>query len=184
MPGQGISFAFIKATEGSSFKDEKFAYNMAQAYETDLRVGAYHFFSYDSSGETQAENFINTVPRLDNMLPPVIDIEFYGDKDFNLPSRQHTESILRPLLERLEHHYGKKPIIYAVEKSYDLYIKDDYQNYPIWIRDVIKKPALSDGRDWMFWQYCARKTLKGYKGEERFIDMNVFSGTIEELMDL
>ena len=182
LAGQGIDFAFIKATEGSTFQDKKFGYNLAQAYETDLRVGAYHFFSYDSSGETQAENFINTVPKLDNLLPPVIDIEFYGDKDHNPPSRQQTESILRPLLETLEQHYGKKPIIYAVEKSYDLYISGDYQEYPIWIRDVIEKPVLSDGRQWTFWQYCARKTLKGYKGEERFIDMNVFAGTLEELM--
>ena len=58
---QNISFAFIKATEGSSLVDKNFAYNFEEAKKTSIAVGAYHFFSYDSKGETQAENFINTV---------------------------------------------------------------------------------------------------------------------------
>ena len=68
---QGISFAYIKATEGSSFVDKCFDYNYAQAKKTGLRVGAYHFFSFDSGGDTQAENFIATVEPCENMLPPV-----------------------------------------------------------------------------------------------------------------
>ena len=50
-----------------------------------MRVGAYHFFSYDSPGETQADNFISMVPVTAGALPPVVDIEFYGDKLENLP---------------------------------------------------------------------------------------------------
>ena len=58
---QEISFAFIKATEGSSHVDARFAYNYEEARKTGLRVGAYHFFSFDSGGDTQAENFIRNV---------------------------------------------------------------------------------------------------------------------------
>ena len=76
---QGIDFAFIKATEGSSFADRNFEYNCIEVRKTPLRWGAYHFFSYDSGGDTQADNFIKTVPVTENMLPPVIDLEFYGD---------------------------------------------------------------------------------------------------------
>ena len=32
-----------------------------------------------------AENFINTVHLKDGMLPPVIDVEYYGDKKNNPP---------------------------------------------------------------------------------------------------
>ena len=42
-----------------------------------------------------------------------------------------------------------KPIIYATKKSYDLYIANDYYDYDIWIRDVLKKPTLSDNRNWI-----------------------------------
>ena len=34
--------------------------------ETNLKIGAYHFFSYDSDGETQAENFISNVEKIEN----------------------------------------------------------------------------------------------------------------------
>lgn len=86
LAGQGLSFAFIKATEGSGFTDPRFSYNWEEARKTALRVGAYHFFSYDSPGKTQADNFIAAVPREPGALPPVVDVEFYGDKAADPPA--------------------------------------------------------------------------------------------------
>lgn len=37
---QGIDFAFIKATEGSSHQDERFALNWQAAAETELSIGS------------------------------------------------------------------------------------------------------------------------------------------------
>lgn len=54
---QGVDFAFIKATEGSSLQDRQFSANWENAQAAGVRVGAYHFFSYDSPGETQADQF-------------------------------------------------------------------------------------------------------------------------------
>lgn len=180
LSSQDISFAFIKATEGSNYVDPNFNDNYAGALETDLRVGAYHFFSFDSLGETQAENFISVVKSTDNMLPPVVDFEFYGDKESNLPEVNSTREQLDILLNLIEEHYGIKPIIYATEKSYDLYLSCQYQDYDIWIRNVITYPKLSDNRKWIFWQYTNREHLDGYNGVEKFIDMNVFNGSKEE----
>lgn len=172
-----ISFAFIKATEGSSFVDKCFEYNYNEAKKTGLAVGAYHFFSYDSEGKTQAGNFINTVIPYDGMLPPVIDLEFYGDKEKNPPEREYVDSELKAMLGMLEEHYNLKPIIYATEKSYRLYLSGDYEEYDIWIRNVITKPKLSDKRDWKFWQFTNREQLNGYSGVEKYIDVNVFNGS-------
>lgn len=180
LSSQGISFAFIKATEGSSFVDPNFAYNFEEAQKTALAVGAYHFFSYDSEGKTQAENFINTVAPFAGMLPPVIDLEFYGDKEKNPPARTEVEEQLKTMLTLLEQHYGQKPILYATEKSYALYLSDDYEEYDIWIRNVITRPRLSDDRAWTFWQYTNRDRLDGYNGKEKYIDVNVFNGSAEE----
>ena len=177
---QGISFAFIKATEGSTFVDENFAYNFEEAQKSHLAVGAYHFFSYDSSGATQAENFINTVVPFEGMLPPVIDVEFYGDKEKDLPAREQVSEQLKAMLDLLEEHYNQKPIIYATEKSYELYLSNDYEEYDIWIRNVLSKPELSDNREWVFWQYTNRDRLNGYHGKEKYIDVNVFNGKVEE----
>lgn len=180
LASQDISFAFIKATEGSSFTDPQFAYNYEQAQQTHLRIGAYHFFSYDSGGDTQAEHFISTVYPVDNMLPPVIDLEFYGDYDKNPPDRETVRQQLDIMLDKLQSYYGMKPIIYATEKSYSLYLAGAYDAYDIWIRNVIGNPNLSDQREWTFWQYTNRARLKGYHGKEKYIDLNVFDGTTLE----
>lgn len=178
---QDVSFAFIKATEGSSLVDRNFANNWQGAVDAGLPVGAYHFFSYDSPGDTQADLFIQTVPVREGTLPPVVDLEFYADKEKNPPPREHVAPELDRLLARMEETYGQKPIIYATMKSYDLYLRGAYAEYPIWIREVVNSPRLSDGRDWTFWQYSNRGRLDGYSGEEPYIDLNVFFGSREDL---
>lgn len=181
---QGIKFAFIKATEGSSFVDEKFNINYENANKTNLKIGAYHFFSYDSEGSTQADNFIKNVPKTDDMLPPVIDIEFYGDKYINIPDIEKTQKQLQIMLEKLEEHYEKKPIIYATYKSYNLYIANNFKDNYIWIRDVYFKPDLKDNREWTFWQYTDKARLDGYSGKEKRIDINVFNGNMDKFKKL
>jgi lysozyme len=180
---QNIHFAFIKATEGSSFVDPYFQENYENAAKTGIRVGAYHFFSFDSDGDTQAENFIMEVKKLDNMLPPVIDVEFYDDKRSNPPSKETVKEHLNIFIEKIQEAYGVNPIIYAVYETYDLYIKDDFNDCDIWIRDVFRTPKLSDNRDWTFWQYTDRARINGYNGVEKCIDLNVFNGTSLEFVN-
>ena len=180
LSSQNLSFVFMKATEGSSWVDPCFSYNYEQAQNTQLRIGANHFFSYDSSGEAQAEHFISTVEKINNMLPPVIDLEFYGDKEKNPAQPKQVREQLDIMLKKLEQHYAQKPITYATEKSYSMYLSGSYEEYDIWIRNVITKPSLSDNRQWTFWQYTNREQLEGYEGKEKYIDMNVFYGTREE----
>lgn len=169
---QSVSFAYIKATEGSSFVDENFAENLEKARKSGVAAGAYHFFSYDSSGEAQADNFIKTVPKKDDMLIPAADVEFYGKYEKTPAERGFVRRELSAFLEKLEDYYGKKPVIYATMRSYELYIKEDFRDYPLWIRDVYFCPNESMG--WSFWQYSDKGRLTGFSGRERFIDMNVF----------
>ena len=181
LASQDIQFAFIKATEGSSYVDKYFKCNYENAVKTDLRVGAYHFFSFDSAGSTQAENFIKSVYSYEDMLPPAVDVEFYGEYLSSPPTDiEAIKGELRILLETLTEEYGKTPIIYATKESYDLFLKNDFTEYDIWIRDIVTCPELSDGREWSFWQYTNRGRLEGYKGVEKFIDINVFYGSVEE----
>lgn len=174
---QDVAFAFIKATEGSSHVDESVRQNLERAAETDIKVSAYHFFSFDSAGETQADNFISVVNKNSIVIPPVVDIEYYADKRKNKPSKEETEQILTPLLEKLEEYYGVKPIIYTTLPVWLRYVKDSYSDYPLWIRSVNFEPDLLD---WKFWQYCDHGELDGYIGDEKYIDLNVYNGTIEE----
>lgn len=171
---QNVSFAFVKATEGSKHVDCCAEANLLRAAETDIMVSAYHFFSFDSPGETQAQNFISVVDAGMIDMPPVVDIEYYGDKHKNKPGIEECDSILKPLLDALEEHYGMKPIIYTTLAVYERYIKDGYEDYPLWIRNVNFEPEFID---WDFWQYSDKGELYGFDGEEKYIDLNVYNGS-------
>lgn len=175
---QGVRFAFIKATEGSGHIDGSVRDNLERAAETDIKKSCYHFFSFDSSGHTQAQNFISAVGRDEIDLPPVVDIEYYGDKMLDKPSRGEAEEILLPLLEELEQYYGVKPLIYTTLPVYYRYVEPICGNdYPLWIRCKQTEP---DFVDWTFWQYDDSGVLDGYYGDEAHIDFNVYCGSDED----
>lgn len=184
---ENIKFAFIKATEGSSWVDKHFKYNFENAKKVGLYVGAYHFFSFDSVGKTQATNFIKNVPltTYNKMLPPVVDVEFYGTKVSNPPSAESIYKELDTLLAILEEHYGIKPVIYTTPSFYDMYLRGRYENYPLWIRSVFFAPHSFlayifnihfDKSNYVFWQYNPKAILNGYSGGEKYIDLNAFNG--------
>ncbi len=179
---QNLDFAFIKATEGSSHIDECFYYNWQEAGKTGLCIGAYHFFSFDSDGETQAQLYIDTVGNLNGKIAPVVDVEFYGDKESNPPPKDEVIKQLCNMLNALEEYYQVKPVIYTTYKAYNCYIKGAFDEYPLWIRNVYYQPFIT-GNKWTFWQYTDTAVLEGYKGTEKYIDMNVFMGTREELKE-
>jgi lysozyme len=181
LASQGIDFAWIKATEGSSLVDPRFAENWARAHETDLLVGAYHFMSFESSGTAQAAHLARQVPVTPGSLPPAIDLEFYGNYFAEPPAPEHVRRILDDLVAGIEKHYGATPIVYVTEEAYNLYVAGLYPQAKVWIRSVVGPPSLSDGRDWTLWQYSPRDRLDGYDGVEPYIDMNAFAGTREEL---
>lgn len=180
---QGICFAFIKATEGSTHVDKKFELNWKDSRQTDLFVGAYHFFSFESSGIKQAENFIKNVPTEQDSLPPVIDIEFYGDFSKSPQNADEVRKELEDMVSALEQHYKKPVIIYTTQSAYSKYIEGYFLSNPIWIRNVYTRPTLRDDRIWTFWQYSDHGRLDGYKGVEGFIDLNAFNGSFEDLLE-
>ncbi len=176
----GISFAFIKATEGSSHIDEKFEENWEKATGSGLYIGAYHFFSFDSDGKRQAKNFISHVPKKKNMLPPVVDVEYYGKKANNPPKVKVVRKELDDLLFELEKEYNCKPIIYTTISVYQKYINEYYNSYPLWIRNVYYRPFLMKNRQWTFWQYSEKGNWPyGKTKTEKYVDMNVFAGSMD-----
>ncbi|MBR4162954.1 MAG: hypothetical protein IKR11_05480 [Solobacterium sp.] len=173
---QNIAFIYIKATEGSSLKDERFAENWENAKEAGLPAGAYHFFSYDSEGRTQAANFIEAVgPDLQGRLIPAVDVEYYGDKEQNPPPKEDVIFELKIYLEMIEKEYGVKPLIYTRPDIYDKYLKGEFDEYKKWISSLSMPLRWKYKDDWHIWQYLNRGELKGYTGGEKYIDLNVLN---------
>ena len=171
---QGVEYAYIKATEGSSFVDECYGANRNKAEETGIHTGFYHFFSFESPGITQAENYVNTVGELEGHLLPAVDIEYYGSQH---PDKAAVNKELTDMLEYLEEYYGRKPVIYSTQSFYSEYLKDGYEDYPLWIRNVYMLPV----QDWTIWQYSDRLVLDGMHGQEKYTDGNVVRGAISDL---
>lgn len=174
---EGIEFAFIKATEGSEHVDGRFKYNWEEAHKTRMKVGAYHFFSFDSKGATQVANFTKTVDKKWGMLPPAVDVELYGDYIDNPPDAATVQKSLKVVLDGLEDKYNKKPIIYTNTYIYELYIAKKFKDYPIWISNPDIPGELPDGKKWLFCQYTFHGNSKYVAGGEKYVDFNVFNGS-------
>ena len=181
---QNIKFIYIKATEGSKKQDDRFAQNWENAKNANLLSGAYHFFSYDSEGKTQAENFIKTVgDDIQGRLLPVVDVEYYGDKEQNPPDKADVVRELRVFLEILEENYGAKPLIYTRADIYDKYLKGEFDHYKKWISSFYTPISWNYKDEWYIWQYLNRGQLEGYTGGEKYIDLNILNKN-KQLEDL
>ena len=169
---QGVEFAYIKATEGSSHVDKSFADKWASVKEAGLPAGAYHYFSYGSSGTTQAENFIKAVGDLEGRLIPAVDMELTVEEVYNPPEVDEVVRGLKAFLAVVEEKYKVKPLIYAQKDYWDKYLAADFSSYPRWARNVFYPVFVDVGDDWTVWQYNDRGVLDGYSGE-KFIDLNI-----------
>ncbi len=176
---QGVDFVYIKASEGGNFKDPEFSRNWRNAARIRLSRGAYHFFTFRKSGLDQAENFIRTVPVEAGVLPPVIDFEFGGNSK-DVPSKEIVLEEMSEFVRQVEKKYGKTPIIYVTQSSYESFFKEEGYRYRFWIRDIFWTPDLSGRKKWVFWQYANNGRIQGINGR---VDLNVFTGSQQEFQE-
>ena len=173
---QSIKFAFIKATEGSSYSDPTFDVNIIESRNNGIYSSAYHFFSAESSGKTQAENFIKIVSPYIIDLPPVLDFEI--PKTVN--DKENIVKEAQVFLRTVEKFFGITPIIYTTYESYSAFLASDFYEYPLWFRDLLREPKIEGERDWLFWQYSNRGRINGIDKKQKYVDLNVFNGTADE----
>lgn len=159
----GFDFAIIKATEGTDFKDAMFVDNLRKARQAGLKVGAYHFFRFDTDGELQAINLLHSLRNRSLDFPAVIDIERFGNPDGHEASM--IISRLRTLLRHIEKE-GLKVILYSNKDDYDRYLKGNFSSYPLWICSFTEPEA---GIEWEMWQYSHRGHVDGINGK---VDLN------------
>jgi len=83
---------------------------------------------------------------------------------------------MKVMLEEMERHYGKRPIIYTTVDFYEAILSDGaFMDYPIWVRSTKHHPAVKYGsRAWAFWQYQSDGQTPGIGGA---VDRDVFYGT-------
>ncbi|KAF6582775.1 glycoside hydrolase family 25 protein [Paenibacillus sp. EKM211P] len=189
----GISFVFIKATQGRSFRSKTFLQFVKDAKTAGLLIGAYHYI--DDSANTpelarrEAENFAKAIKDAGGAstfdLPPVMDYESHKS---NL-SKTAITAVAKAFLQEIERLTGVRPIVY----TYPSFIGNfsGLSSYPLWIARYSATqvpPDASGWTRWDFWQYSdgsaggtlpnGRMRVNGIGGP---VDLNEYNGTVDEL---
>lgn len=181
----GCRFAFIKATEGATFQDQRFATNRAAAREAGIAVGAYHYLRVTSTIPAQLENFTRVVAKLEpGELPPALDIE--DPKQWAGYSRTELTELALSWLRGAHRTFGVQPFIYINPSFAEEYLDataSDVGQYPLWLANwVPQNPTVPPPwESWTFWQYSSEGTIRGVTGK---VDLDWFAGNDEQFQRL
>lgn len=177
----GISFVFIKATEGISYTDPRYGRNHGGAKTVGLLRGAYHYLRGQYDPLKQAKQFLHVHGEWQpGDLQPVVDVEMEGNVGV---SRQGMIDHLARYIFHLEALSGKNVIIYSYPDYWINYLGNPDQfsaHNPLWIAHYsVKKPRLVGAWGfWSFWQYSSSGACPGIVGN---VDLDYFNGTPEAL---
>ncbi len=172
-----VQFAWIKATEGGDHVDSKFFQNWQAAKAAGLPRGAYHFVYWCRTPQQEMAWFEANVPVEPDALPPVLDVEATPEsrtcKRHLEPGQAQAE--MRVMLQEMERHFGKRPMIYTTVDFYQAILADGaLSDYPIWVRSTKYHPSVKYNRPWHFWQYQSDGSVPGIRGK---VDRNAFYGS-------
>lgn len=158
--GDGISFAYIKATEGTGYTDPRFAENWSGAQEAGITAGAYHYFTLCSPGAEQAEDFLAAAPPDDSALPPALDLEFDGACD-ERPEADHAQEEIDEFTAVIEEAWGRRLVIYSSAEWREHYGLPVQDGRPDWLFSEGERPAEPN---WAVWQLRFDGTVAGISG--------------------
>ncbi len=174
-----IQFVYIKASEGGTLGDRRYARNIKEARNAGLKVGSYHFFTSTRSAKEQFENFRKRVNKSQQDLIPMIDVEEKGNRGCN---REKLQASLKELTELMKAEYGKYPLIYSGHDFYNAYLAPEFNRHYLFLaRYGGDKPQVKGGGKWNIWQYSETGRIKGIKGK---VDLDRFATgtTIRDIM--
>lgn len=160
----GANFIYLKATQGASFVDDNFATNYSRT--AGLTVGVYHYFSFDSSPQAQAANFVRHVQTDIGSLPIGIYLTDYGTYANNPP--QDAAQRVQTFVTLLQQHYGRAVVLMG-KPSVLASVKKAAPASPRWVIST-KRPQTGQ-----FWEYADAK-LPHSAAEQTYLSA-VFMGT-------
>ena len=154
----GINFAYLKATEGTTFKDSTYLANYQGARARGLLVGAYHFARGSATPHEELDHCLSVVTGpLD--LPLALDVE----GQFALTGEAGLAWVLS-WLEEAERRTSRRPIIYTSSRIVreKLGSGKGLEQYPVWYPRWDGQPKnVLPWQDWSIWQYSSTGVVPG-----------------------
>jgi lysozyme len=166
----GISFAYIKASEGSDFVDDRFEENWDGAGRAGLRRGAYHFFTLCTPGIDQARHFLSVVTLDPNDLPPAVDLEIAGNCS-ERPAARSVRLELAAFVDTVERAARQPMLLYLGDDFEDRYGASGWLDRPLWLRRFLRRPS---GQGRTVWQVMGYARIDGIGGR---VDLDVMKST-------
>ena len=179
----GKKFAYIKASEHTTFVDDKYQTNRSRAKAAGLKVGAYHF-ARPNIGTTdayaEADHFIETADWTSGELRPVLDLEDTGGL-----SSSALQTWVKAFVQRIYDRTGVRAVIYVSPAFWSnkmgnstWFAKNGYD--VLWIAHwtTASSPSVPaenwGGKSWTFWQYTSDGSVPGISGR---VDLDRYNGT-------
>ncbi|MBV6701277.1 lysozyme [Kitasatospora aureofaciens] len=182
----GANFAYVKATEGTTYRNPYFAQQYNGSYNAGLIRGAYHFALPDrSSGDVQANFLVDHGGgwSADGVtLPPALDIEYnpYGATCYGLGQGDMVNWI-HAFSDTVLARTGRYPTIYTTANWWSQCTGNNGDfgaTNPLWTAHYGSSPGtLPNG--WAYqtiWQYASSGTFPG--------DQDLFNGAYDRLQAL
>ncbi|MFJ7989210.1 lysozyme [Streptomyces sp. NPDC096351] len=114
----GVRWAYVKATEGTYYKNTSFTQQYTGSYNVGMIRGSYHFATPDTaSGTAQADYFVDNGggwSKDGRTLPGVLDIEWnpYGATCYG-KTQAGMVTWIRDFVNRYKARTGRDPVIYT-----------------------------------------------------------------------
>jgi GH25 family lysozyme M1 (1,4-beta-N-acetylmuramidase) len=180
---QGKRFAYVKATEGTGYKNPYFAQQYNGSYNVGMIRGAYHFALPDkSSGATQAGYFASNGggwSRDGKTLPGVVDLEYnpYGSTCYG-KTQAGMAAWIRDFSNTYRYRTGRDVVIYTSTSWWSQCVGTAQafaSTNPLWVAryNTTVGTLPYNWAYWTFWQYS-----------DSPIDQNYFNGAYDRLQAL
>ncbi len=170
-------FVFIKASEGKTYKDPAFDRNHRDASKAGLKVGAYHFFRKNRTGQEQADNFLSAIKGKTFDLPLVIDLEDDWGNGAAVSRKTAIERVMTMI--DILHKKGYQVMIYTNLDGYEKYYQNMLVDCDLWLCSFTS-PDLLPHLPHSIQQFSHEGNVAGVKGD---VDLNVFRGSKSEWND-
>lgn len=177
----GIAFAIARASDGTGFKDPKFAQNWIGMRDAGIVRGTYQFFRPQKDPIAQADLMLQMIDDAGGLqpgdLPPMLDLEVTDGVD---PGTIMARA--RAWLDHVESRTGRAPMIYTGAYFWsELGAPGGYERYPLvtanWQTSCPHVP--SSWSRWTFWQDSDDGKVPGIPA---LVDTDVFNGSYEDLL--
>lgn len=174
----GIDVVYIKASEGTRYKDPYLEYNYQNAKANGLKVGFYHYVTATTveQAKSQAQHFASVISGKTPDCKLAMDFEEFDEG----LSNEQINKISEAFLQKLEELTKKEVVVYSnLYHSQRVFSSELAKKYPLWLAYYGNYASLTNVQSsWDVWegvQYTSKGIVPGING---YVDKNKFTENI------